>query len=84
MVQGNMKLLNGDINMRQIDRDAMLKNERAVIGSMPNQIPDPINMGQPSGNSNKLYSNINMDRNTSDITKMLKSNPYVVDYKSAL
>ena len=84
MVQGNMKLLNGDINMRQIDRDAMLKNERAVIGSMPNQIPDPINMGQLSGNSNKLYSNINMDRNTSDITKMLKSNPYVVDYKSAL
>lgn len=84
MVQGNMKLLNSDINMRQIDRDSMLKNERAVVGSMPNQIPDLTSMGQRSGNTNRLYSNINMDRNTSDITKMLKSNPYVVDYKSAL
>lgn len=84
MVPGHMSLLNGDVNMRQVDRDSMLKNQRAVMGTMPNQIPDPINMGRPSGNTNSLYSNIGLDRNTSEITQMLKSNPYVVDYKSAL
>jgi hypothetical protein len=84
MVQGNMKLLNSDINMRQIDRDSMLQNQRAVIGSMPTQIPDATLIGKGSGNNNQLYSTIQADRNTLDITKMLKSNPYVVDYKSAL
>jgi hypothetical protein len=84
MVQGNMALMNGDINMRQISRDDMLKNDRAVIGGMPPQIPDASIIGKPSGTNNQLYSNINLDRNTSDITNMLKSNPYVVDYRSAL
>ena len=84
LVPGNMNLMNSDINMRQISRDDMLKNQRAMVGSMPGQIPEAINMGKPSGNSNQLYSTIQMDRNTPDITKMLKSNPYVVDYRSAL
>ena len=84
MVKGNMSLMNGDINMRQISRDDMLKNDRAVIGAMPTQIPDASIIGKASGTSNQLYSNINLDRNTPDITKMLNSNPYVVDYRSAL
>ena len=84
MVQGNMKLMNGDINMRQVGRDSMLKNERAAIGTMRGQSPDMNNMGQSAGSSNKLYSTLQMDRNTPDITSMLKSNPYVVDYRSAL
>ena len=84
LVPGNMSLMNGDINMRQVGRDDMLKNGRAVVGSMPGHIPDISSMGKPSGNSNQLYSTIQMDRNTPDITNMLKSNPYVVDYKSAL
>ena len=84
MVQGNMSLMNGDINMRQVDRDGMLKNNRAAIGTMPRQSPDVNNIGRPSGNSNQLYSTLQMDRNTPDITSMLKSNPYVVDYRSAL
>jgi len=81
---GNMNLMNGDINMRQVSRDNYLKNERGVIGTMPYQSPDLVNFGQPSGNTNTLYSNIHMDRNTPDITNMLKSNPYVNDYKSIL
>lgn len=81
---GNMDLLNSDINMRQVSRDNMLVNNRAVIGTMPYQSPDTMNMGRTAGTSNNLYANINMDRNTSDITAMLKSNPYVVDYRSAL
>jgi hypothetical protein len=79
-----MDLLNSDINMRQVSRDNMLQNNRAVIGTMPYQSPDTMNMGRTAGSSNNLYANINMDRNTSDITSMLKSNPYVVDYRSAL
>lgn len=81
---GNMKLLNSDVNMREVSRDNMLQNNRAVIGTMPYQSPEPTNMGRTSGTSNNLYATINMDRNTSDITSMLKSNPYVVDYRSAL
>lgn len=81
---GNMNLMNSDINMRQVSRDDMLQNNRAVIATMPYQSPDPTNMGRTAGASNNLYANINMDRNTSDITSMLKSNPYVVDYRSAL
>ena len=84
MVQGNMNLMNGDINMRQVGRDNMMKNTRAVIGTMPYQSPEPTNMGRVAGNANGLYSNIQMDRNTPDITSMLQSNPYVVDYKKAL
>jgi len=78
---GNMGLLNGDINMTQKSRDEMLKNQRAVIGLMPTQIPDSSIIGKHSGMSNQLYSNINLDRNTPDITSMLKSNPYVINYQ---
>jgi Family of unknown function (DUF5899) len=84
MVQGNMSLMNGDINMRQVSRDNMLKNERSVIGTMPYQSPDPVNMGRVAGNGNTLYSNIQMDRNTPDIHSALKSNPYVLDYRNML
>jgi len=84
MVQGNMSLMNSDINMREVARDGMLKNNRAVMGTMPAQSPDISNFGRVAGNSNTLYQNIQMDRNTPDINSALKSNPYVVDYRSAL
>jgi hypothetical protein len=84
LVPGNMSLLNGDINARQSSRDGMLKNNRAIVGTMPYQTMDAGNMGQLAGNSNKLYANLQMDRNTSDITDMLKGNPYVVNYKNGL
>jgi len=82
MVPGNMSLMNGDINMRQVSRDSVLQNQRAVIGTMPAQIPDATILGKESGNTNQLYSTIQADRNASlDITQMLKSNPYVVNYQ---
>ena len=84
MVQGNMSLLNGDVNMRQVSRDEYLKNNRPVSGTMPYLSPDTSTMGSASGNVNSLYSNIQLDRNTPDIVDMLKSNPYVVDYRNAL
>jgi hypothetical protein len=84
MVNGNMSLLNSDINMRQAPRDEYLKNNRPVSGTMPYLSPDASTMGSASGSVNSLYSNIQLDRNTPDIVDMLKSNPYVVDYKNAL
>ena len=84
LVQGNMTLMNGSINMRQPERDNDLINNRAVIGTMPYQSPDPVNMGRVSGNPNSLYSTINADRNTPDLMNSLKSNPYIVNYKNGL
>jgi hypothetical protein len=84
LVPGNMSLLNGNMNMEQASRDTMLVNSRPITGTMPYQSPEPINMGRVAGNSNGLYAGIQMDRNTSDITDMLKGNPYVVNYKNGL
>ena len=78
MTKGNMSLMNGDINMRQVTRDDSLKNNRAISGTMPYQAPDVANMGRVAGNENSLYSNIHVDRNTSDIMSQLQGNPYVI------
>lgn len=84
LVSGNMKLKNNNLNIRQKDKQDYLKNERAVAGGRPSQIPDVSNMGKLAGSENALYSNINLDRSNKDITEMLKSNPYVVNYQNAL
>lgn len=84
MVKGNMAMMNADINQRQRTRDESLKNNRAIAGTMPYQSPSVDNMGRLAGNDNTLYANIHMDRNTPDITNMLKENPYVVNYQNAL
>jgi hypothetical protein len=85
--QGNISLMNGDVNVRQVNRDELLTNNRSVAGNMPYQSPNIANFGVLNHNSNQLQSTIQMDRNTSDtndIKKMLKSNPFVVDYRSSL
>jgi hypothetical protein len=79
-----MSLMNGNINMTQPNRDAQLKNSRAITGSMVGQIPDASHIGQGTASNNALYQNISLDRNTSEITGMLKQNPYVVDFKGGL
>ncbi len=84
MVKGNMKLLNNDINMRQNDQDHMLKNRRDIAGSMAYNTPDTFNIGQMSGQGTKAFTTINEERIKPDINEVLKSNPYVVDYKNAL
>jgi hypothetical protein len=84
MVKGNMSLMNGNINMRQDNRDGILKNNRPVSGDMPYQSPGIESMGRLAGNQKTLYSNINLDRNTGDVTEMLKSNPYVVNYRNSI
>jgi hypothetical protein len=83
MVPGNMKLMNGDINMRQASRDDYLKNNRAVAGTMPYQTMDVANIGQLQGQNN-LYQNIQMDRNNGEALNALKGNPYVLNHVKGL
>jgi hypothetical protein len=84
MVKGNMSLLNNDMNVRQKERDSMLKNERAISGNMPYRAPDVSMMGQLSGNVKEYNSKIQMERTAPEMMLNLQSNPYVVDYKKAL
>ena len=84
LVPGKMETFNSNINMKQHDRDVILKNKRPVAGNGPSRIPTTENFGQLSGKDNSLYSNIQMDRTNADLLKSLKSNPYVTNYKNAL
>lgn len=84
MVKGNMSLLNSDVNIRQRERDDMLKNNRAISGNMPYKAPDVSNMGQLSGNVKEYNTKIQMERTAPEMMLNLQSNPYVVDYKKAL
>jgi len=83
MVPGNMSLMNGDINMRQVSRDTMFKNNRPVAPSMPYQSPSVATMGQLNGSSG-LYSNIQMDRTSPDIMSSLQGNPYALNMVGGL
>jgi len=78
MVQGNMALMNGDITMRQKSRDEFLLNDRPITGMKTYQSPDISTMGKLAGKENTLYSNLQMDRNTTDIMDSLKGNPYII------
>jgi hypothetical protein len=81
MVQGNMSLMNGDVNMRtNTNRDAYMKNNRSVAPTMPYQAPDVAAMGRVAGNGgSSLYSNIQLDRSNPEILSMLNSNPYAIN-----
>jgi hypothetical protein len=83
LVPGNMSLMNGDINMRQANRDAMFKNNRPVAPSMPYQAPSVATMGELQGNSG-LYSTIQMDRTSPEILSGLQGNPYALSVTSGL
>jgi hypothetical protein len=79
MVPGNMSLMNGDINMRQANRDSSLVINRAVAPMMPYQTPDIANMGKLSGNpGSSLYQNIQLDRNSPEVLSALSGNPFAL------
>ena len=79
MVPGNMALMNGDINMRQVSRDSSLINKRAVAPTMPYQTPDISNMGRLAGSQgSNLYQNIQLDRNSPEVLSALSSNPFAL------
>jgi hypothetical protein len=79
MVQGNMSLMNGDMNVRQkTDMDKMLVNRVAPTATPLNPYTPDVSMIGKSNASQGLYSNINMDRNEPGILDSLKSNPYTM------
>jgi hypothetical protein len=79
MVPGNMALMNGDINMRQVERDSSLINNRAVAPTMPYQTPNVANMGRLAGSQgSSLYQNIQLERNTPDVLSALSGNPFAL------
>jgi hypothetical protein len=79
MVPGNMSLMNGDINMRQVERDNSLVNRRAVAPMMPYQTPDVANMGRLAGSQgSSLYQNIQLDRNSPEVLSALSGNPFAL------
>jgi hypothetical protein len=84
LIPGKMELFNSDINIKQHNRDTILKNKREVAGNGPSRIPNTENIGRLAGKDNSLYSNIQMDRTNADLLKALRSNPYVTNYKNAL
>ncbi len=83
MVPGNMSLMNGDINMRQVERDQYLKMNRSVAPTMPYQSPNVDNMGRLQGNDG-LYSTIQMDRTNPEIMNALQKNPYALSVTRGL
>jgi len=82
--KGNMSLLNANINMSAVAKDAYLKNSRPVNPSMPYKSPDTMNIGQLQGNLNGLYEGLQLDRNNPDILSNLKDNPYAINTASRL
>lgn len=77
LVQGNMKLLNGDINMKAKVKDNYLANNRDSVPTMPYKTPNLESFGKLQGNK-ELYSGIQMDRNEASILDSLKGNPYAL------
>ena len=74
MVQGNMNLMNSDINMR--NRQGEIRNERALAKTTgPTQYHSTQMMGENRDKQN-LYSNIQMDRNNPEILDAFRKNPY--------
>jgi hypothetical protein len=79
MVSGNMKLYSANVNMSSKHKDNDLVNNRPMTKNMPPPPPSTSSIGRMSG-SQTLNQNINMERNTPDLTNALKSNPFVLPY----
>lgn len=82
MVQGNMSLMNSNINMHSKPKDSEMITRRDVVPIMPSQSPDIANMGRLQG-ANELYSGMQMDRNDPRILDSLKGNPYALSVTKA-
>jgi len=78
---GNMKLFTADVNMSAKHKDKDLINSRSLTKNMPTPTPSINSMGTLSG-GNSLNQNINMERNTPDLTSALSSNPFVIPYSA--
>lgn len=79
---GNMGLFNGDINPTNMPNDAIYRNTREITGNRAPVLPvGAAEFGALSGMHQNVVSNIQYQRNTSDVMgDVLRKNPYVVSY----
>lgn len=80
LVQGNMNLYNGNINMISKPKDNLLVNNRPLAPEGAKKSPSLYNTGKLSG-SQELYQNIQLDRTQPELLNALKSNPYAIPYR---
>ena len=78
LVQGNMSLMNSNINMRGKAKESM--NNRPVDATRPYQVPSIDSIGVLQG-TNSLYSNTQLDRNNGNIMNQLKNNEFSIKYQ---
>jgi len=85
MVQGNMSLMNGNINSsKNIVRDEILQNNREVTGMINSQSPSMSTFGQLQGTSHPLSNGVQLERNNGDVLQQLKGNPYTQNILNVL
>ena len=84
MVAGNMKLFNGEINMKGKAQENMLLNRRQVDGARYVESPGIGTMGIVQGNTGGLYSSTGLDRNNGDILGQLRENPYHLQHMNGI
>ena len=74
MVQGNMNIMNGDINMR--NRQGEIRNSRPLVETNgPRQYVGADHLGVQHGRQ-QYQSSIQMDRNSPEILDAFRKNPY--------
>jgi len=84
MVQGNMSLMNSNINMKTAPKENFLQNSRDIAPTMPYQAPGVDNFGKLQGNNNMNYQNIQLDRSNPEILSSLKGNPFALSVTGGL
>jgi hypothetical protein len=84
MVQGNMSLMNSNINMKTAPKENFLENSRDIAPTMPYQAPAVDTFGKLQGSNNKNYQNIQLDRSNSEILSSLKGNPFALSVTGGL
>jgi hypothetical protein len=84
LVQGNMSLMNGDINVKSKPKDAYLANTRPVAATNLNFVSPSLDTFGKLQGTNELYQGIQYDRNNGDILSQLKGNPYTLNVVNGL
>jgi hypothetical protein len=80
LVQGNMKLMNSNINMTMKAKEDIMRNVRPGNKTMSSQIPDSNSMGIVQGNSFGLENSL--ERSDGSVLEQLRDNPYNINMYS--
>lgn len=77
LVQGNMKLMNSNVNMTSKAKENIMLNVRLGDRKLPSQAPSVSMLGEVQGNSINLYASSQLDRSDGRmVVNQLNDNPY--------